>query len=119
MTVQTHDVRLIRFTAPASAKAGQTRPIVVGLFDGGYAELVRVDVFRVGAPNGDPFGSQVLVLEGRSGSRTAVLSFPYTFTKADASSKFVTFKAIVTLLDARDARPLDNQATARTRVTPR
>jgi hypothetical protein len=44
--------------------------------------------------------------------RTTAYTFNYTFTNADAAVGKVTFKAVATIVDARDAQPADNTAIA-------
>jgi hypothetical protein len=48
----------------------------------------------------------------RSGGRTTDFKFSYTFTSTDASLGKVTFKAVASLIGARDALPADNEAVA-------
>ena len=43
------------------------------------------------------------------GNRTTPVDFFYTFTQADAAVGKVSFKAIVDLMEARDALPADNE----------
>jgi hypothetical protein len=45
-------------------------------------------------------------------NRPTSLSFSYTFTRNDASIGKVTFKAIATIVDARDGFPADNEVVA-------
>jgi hypothetical protein len=40
------------------------------------------------------------------------VTFSYTFTKADAAMKKVTFRVVVSVLDNRDALPGDNEVIA-------
>ena len=48
----------------------------------------------------------------RPGNRTTMFDFSYTFTSADATLGEITFKAVATILNARDALPGDNEAIA-------
>jgi hypothetical protein len=48
----------------------------------------------------------------RSGGRTTAFGFTYTFTSDDAALGKVTFKAVASIVGARDAQPSDNTAIA-------
>lgn len=48
----------------------------------------------------------------RPSNRTISFKFSYTFTKDDATMGKVTFRAVATIMDARDALPADNEAIA-------
>lgn len=116
VSVSTHDVVIARFTVPTSANQGQTRPITVGIADRNYAESVQVELFR-STPQGyaliDTLTMQVPV---RSGNRTTNFTFNYSFTADDAALGKVTFRAVATILGARDALPADNEQLATTKV---
>jgi PKD domain len=112
MLVRTHDVAISRFLSPMSASVGQTRTIVVGITNHRYPEDVEVQLFR-SIPGGsqllDALTQHVAVLPG---NRTTTFAFSYTFTSDDAALGKVTFKAVATILHARDALPGDNEAVA-------
>jgi PKD domain-containing protein len=113
--VRTHDVAIAKLSVPQSASAGQTRSIVVGISNKRYPETVQVQLFK-----SDPSSYNGYALVGtlqqsvpvRSGGRTTDFSFSYTFTSADKSLGKVTFKAVATIVGARDALPADNEAVA-------
>jgi len=112
VSVKTHDVTIARFSVPQSAKAGQTRQLVVGLNSKRYAEQVRVELYR-SVPGGFVlFGILEQSVPVRPSNRTTDFSFSYTFTKDDATIGKVTFKAVATIVNARDALPADNEAIA-------
>ena len=48
----------------------------------------------------------------RAGNRTTAVGLSYTFTSADAVMGKVTFKSVVSIVNARDALPADNEAIA-------
>ena len=109
--VRTHDVAIAKFTVPQSASAGQTRQLVVGVNSKRYTEDVRVELYK-SLPGGgwQIIGTLQQTVPVRPANRTTDFSFTYTFTKADASIGKVTFRAIASLVSARDALPGDNEA---------
>jgi PKD domain len=108
--VRTHDVSIVKLTVPQSASAGQNRSIVVGLSNRRYPETVRIDLYR-STPNGfTQFASSTQSVPVRSGNKTSDFAFNYTFTQEDAALGKVTFKAIATIVTARDALTTDNEA---------
>jgi hypothetical protein len=110
--VKTHDVAITKFSAPQSASAGQTRQLVVGINSKIYAEKVRVEFYK-SVPGGYTLlGYQDQSVPVRSANRTTNFQWSYTFTKDDATIGKVTFKAVATILEARDALPADNESIA-------
>jgi PKD repeat protein len=110
--VRTHDVAITKFTAPAAARAGQTRQVTVGLNSKRYPESVQVQLFR-SVPGGYQLvGSLTQSVPVRAANRTTNFSFSYTFTSADAQIGKVTFRALAVLVGLRDALPADNEAIA-------
>jgi PKD repeat protein len=110
--VKTHDVAITKFLAPQAASAGQTRQITVGLNSRRYPETVQVQLFK-SVPNGlQLVGTLTQSVPVRSSNRTTDFAFSYTFTSDDASVGKVTFRAVATILGARDALPADNEAIA-------
>lgn len=108
--VRTHDVAITKMTAPQSANSGQTRAITVALNNKSYAETVVVELFK-SVPGGfQSIGSYSQYVPARTANRTVTFTFNYTFTGNDASIGKVTFKAVATVLNARDAFPADNEA---------
>jgi PKD domain len=110
--VRTHDVAVARLFSPTSASVGQTRTITVGITNHRYPEDVEVQLFR-SIPGGfqplDALTQHVPVLPG---NRTTTFEFSYTFTSDDATLGKITFKAVATILNARDALPGDNERIA-------
>ena len=103
---------IAKFTVPQSASAGQTRSILVGLKNRRYGETVRVDLYRSTASGFVLFASSTQSVPVRSGNKTSDFAFNYTFTADDATLGKVTFKAIATIVGARDALPTDNEAVS-------
>ena len=106
--VQTHDVAITKLAVPQSASAGQTRAISVGVADARYPETVQVQLFA----NDVPVGTLTQSVPVRSGGRTTAFGFTYTFTTNDSTLGRVTFKAVASIIGARDAQPSDNTVTA-------
>jgi hypothetical protein len=107
--VRTHDVSIAKMSVPQSASAGQNRSIVVGLSNRRYAETVRIDLFRSTATGFVQFASSTQSVPVRSGNKTSDFAFNYTFTEDDKAVGKVTFRAVATIVGARDALPADNE----------
>lgn len=110
VNVATHDVAIAKMTVPQSASVGQTRAIVIGLSNRRYAETVRIDLFRSTASGFVQFASSTQSVPVRGGNKTSDVAFSYTFTADDKALGKVTFKAVATIVGARDALPTDNEA---------
>jgi hypothetical protein len=111
--VRTHDVAITQITAPKAARVGRTKPITVDVNDSRYPETVQVAMFR--SVPGGPFEQVGQVTQGvpaRARRRTTSFSISYTFVPQDATLGKVTFQAVATILNARDAQPADNTAIA-------
>jgi hypothetical protein len=115
VSVRTHDVAVVGITPPKSARSGQTKPIAVSVIDRRYPETVEVRLYRVDG------GGQTLIgdtfLDLAVGGRATTVSFPYTFTAADAVAGQVTFLATIDILGHTDPLPADNSRQAVTAVT--
>ncbi len=110
--VRTHDVAITRFAVPVAASAGQTRHIVVGVSSNRYPETVAVQLFK-SVPGGFQLvGTLTQSVLVRPSKRTTDFDFSYTFTDDDARIGKVTFKAVASIVGARDALSADNEAIA-------
>lgn len=117
--VRTQDVSITKFSTPQSAKAGQTRPISVGVANKWNETYVRVTLYKSMPYGFEQIGMLDQFVFARSGNRTTEFSFNYTFTSDDASVGKATFKAVVWPLEGRDAWPADNEAiSSPTKVSP-
>ena len=118
VSVRTHDVGIVRFQVPSTAKSGQSKTITVGVGNRHYPENVTVQLF-VSRPNGEELvGTKTLDVAVLAGGQSADVPFSYTFGASDATAGKATFHAVVTLNSARDAVPTDNQAiSVATKVT--
>ncbi len=117
--VKTHDVAITGLTVPAKARAGRTKPIAVAVNNSRYAETVQVSIQR-SVPGGafEEVGQVTQRVPARAARRTTSFQVSYTFSEEDAAFGKVTFKAVATLVTARDANPSDNTVIApATRVT--
>lgn len=110
--VRTHDVAITRFSTPNAASSGQTRRIVVSVNSKRYDETVEVQLFR-SVPGGfQQFASLTQFVPMNPKNGTTPFSFSYIFTGDDAHVGKVTFRAVASVLGARDALPADNEAIA-------
>jgi hypothetical protein len=111
--VRTHDVTIAKLLVPQSARAGQTKTITIGLTNSRYPETVQVQLLKSVAGGGfQQVGQLTQSVPVRGGNRTTDFSINYTFSSDDASLGKVTFEAIATIQNARDALPSDNAVTA-------
>jgi PKD repeat protein len=111
--VRTHDVSIIKFTVPNAASPGQTRHAVVEIKNNtAYGETVRVDFYKSVAGGYQLIGSLQQSVPARPSNNTVSFDFSYTFTTDDAVLGKVTFRAVATIVNARDALPADNQIIA-------
>jgi PKD repeat protein len=110
--VKTHDVGIAKIAAPQSANVGQTKQIQVNVFDLRYPETVQVQLLK-SIPGGfELVGTLTQSLSPRGKNQTTPYTFNYTFTADDGTVGKVTFKAVATIIGARDALPADNEAIA-------
>lgn len=117
--VKTHDVAITKFTVPASHRVGKTAQIVVGINNRRYTDDVQVQLFK-STPSGFQWvGTLQQTVPVRPRNKTTDFLFSYTFTMDDLAMGKVTFKAVATIMNLRDALPADNEAIAPpTKVKP-
>ena len=116
VTVVTHDVALLRITAPGQVRVGEAAEVAVVVASRHQAEIVQVELLRSRSP-GDwlPEAIQTRSIPAHDDLEIA---YPLTFEEADAESGHVRFRARATIVGAADATPEDNELTAApTRVT--
>ena len=111
VVVKTHDVGIAKFAVPASATAGQQKPISVQVSNTRYLEKnVTVTLYRYGDFGWVEVGQQKLDVPAHP-TRKVTFPFAYTFTPEDAVRGKATFRAVVSLpYPTFDALPLDNEA---------
>jgi hypothetical protein len=108
--VKSHDVAITKLAAPQAASAGQTRQLSVGVNSKRYDETVEVRLYK-SVPSGyQLIGTLAQTVPVRSANRTTDFAFSYTLIGDDATIGKVTFKAVATIVGARDALPADNEA---------
>ena len=110
VVVRTHDVAITRLQAPSSGMTGKTSRISIDILSNRYAETVEVQLLK-----SVPGGFQLVATSRQTlptRNRVTSVLLSYTFTSADATIGKVTFKAVASLLGARDALPADNEAIA-------
>jgi PKD repeat protein len=115
--VQTHDVAITKLDVPWRGTVGRTGRISVGVANQRYPETVEVQLFRSipGPAEYELVGTLRQFVPVRAGRRaTTPFDFSYTFMADDAARGKVTFKAVATITNARDALPADNTALAAT-----
>src|SRR4029077_4775741 len=104
-----------KFSVPTVAGALQTKRVSVGVNNRRDAVTVQVQLFKSvpgGFDNFQLVGTVTLVVPGVQANRTTAFDFNYAFTNDDAQVGKVTFKAVATIVGARDALPADNTAIA-------
>lgn len=117
VTVRTHDVAVSHLAVPSSGRVGRTSLITAQVSDTRYPETVQVQLFKSDPSSPDAFllvGTLTQSIPARPRSRTTPFAFSYTFTSDDGVVGKVTFKAVATIIGARDALPSDNTAIATT-----
>jgi PKD repeat protein len=108
LAVRTRDVAIVRFATPSSGQTGKTSKITVDVRSTRYPETVQVQLFK-SVPGGyQPVATSIQTLPTRN--RVTSVALSYTFTPDDALIGKVTFRAVVTLVNGRDALPADNEA---------
>jgi PKD repeat protein len=109
--VRTHDVAIAKLSVPSTAHVGQTRTITVAIADKNYPESVQVQLLISGPGGWTVVGTSSQSVPIRSGGRTTDFTFNYTFTPTDGTLGKVSFRAVASIVDARDALPGDNDVT--------
>lgn len=113
VSVHTHDVGITTFSVPQTAKPDQSKTVTVGVANSRYPERVTVQLLKSVAGGGfQPVGQLTQSVPARGRNRTTDFPFSYTFTADDATAGSVTFQAVATLNDARDALTGDNTMIA-------
>ena len=110
--VRTHDVAIVGLGVPKVAHVGQTIAVNVDVANKRYPETVEVDLYK-SVPGGfEQVGSLFQPVPVRPRGGTTRFAFSYTITQADGTSGKVTFKAVATIVDHRDALFADNELSS-------
>ncbi|WP_439382899.1 PKD domain-containing protein [Amycolatopsis lexingtonensis] len=112
VTVTTHDVGIAKFTVPAAARAGESKPISVDVSNTRYTETATVVLSKHTGSYWREIATLTLTVPARP-TKTVRFPFAYTFTPDDAIDGKVTFRAELKLdYPLRDARLSDNEVIA-------
>jgi hypothetical protein len=112
VSVRTHDVAILSLVAPDKGHVNKTSLINVGVGNTSYPETVQVDLYKT-TPSGDVWiTSGIQTVPVMKLKKTVTFSFNYTFTNDDLAVGKVSFRAIATIQNARDAVSGDNTATS-------
>jgi hypothetical protein len=115
--VRTHDVAVTKLDVPSRGRVGRTSLVAAQVSDTRYPETVQVQLFKSDPSSPDAFllvGTLTQSIPVRPRAQTTRFVFSYTFTSDDGVVGKVTFKAVATIIGARDALPSDNTAIATT-----
>jgi PKD domain-containing protein len=114
LRVESHDVRVSAFTAPAKARVDTTKQFTVTVTNTRYDERVTVTLRK----RTDGWGPDVGTLT-QTVPRGATVTFPFAYTFGPDDVGTVTFDAVAGFAwPAEDDNPDDNTATATTTVRP-
>lgn len=115
--VRTRDIAITKFSIPQTARSNTTKTISVDVSNKHYSDYVQVVLYK-GLPGGGEqlIGVLTIYVPARA-TRPTTFKFSYTFTPADAAIGKVTFRAVATLVNGREALPADNTAIGTTLVT--
>jgi hypothetical protein len=105
--VRTHDVAIVRIGVPKSGHVGQTITITAHVRNTRYPGRVEVALFKTVLGGFEQVGSLTQSVPVRN--RTSPFPFTYTISEADRAIGKVSFKAVATILDHRDALAADNE----------
>jgi PKD domain len=114
--VRTRDIAINKLSLPQTARVNQTKAINVDITNKRYSDDVQIRLFK-GLPSGEQLIGTLTIFVPARATRPTTFKFSYTFTSQDAQIGKVTFRAEATLMQGRDALPLDNTAIGTTLVT--
>jgi hypothetical protein len=118
VVVNTHNVEVTKLVVPATALAGESKPINLAVKSHHGAERTLIQLYRVN-PNGtwSSISERWVDLPAQPAMSTFV-QFHHTFTQEDLARGSTNFLAIAQLQSGlTDARPDNNRKTAQTTVT--
>jgi PKD repeat protein len=109
--VRTHDIAIVKFTVPSTARSGQTKELTVGVRNALYPESVQFQLLKSTPVTGfQNVGMVTQLVPVRSSNKTVPVTFSYTFSPEDAAVGKVTFMVVATLVGGNDVFPADNTA---------
>ncbi|MFC4852968.1 PKD domain-containing protein [Actinophytocola glycyrrhizae] len=114
LRVESHDVGISAFTAPAKARVDTTKQITVAVTNTRYDERVTVTLRKRTDGSGPAVGTLTQTVP-----KGATVTFPFAYTFGPDDVGTVTFDAVAGFTwPAEDDNPDDNTATATTTVRP-
>ncbi|MEV6876953.1 hypothetical protein [Amycolatopsis sp. NPDC051128] len=118
LKVDTHDVSLSDFVVPATARAGETKPIKVSVANTRHDETVTVTLYRLGEQGYYQEIGRLKQWVPAAAGRKVVFPFAFTYTAADVAAGKTSFKAVANIEDfyPGDSRSEDNELLASTAV---
>jgi len=114
--VITKDVAISKLGIPQTAQANQTKTINVDILNKRYSDYIQVTLYKGTPGGGDVQIGTLTIYVPAKAKQATTFKFSYTFTCSDASIGKVTFKAIASIVNSRDALPADNTAINTTLV---
>lgn len=119
VSVRTHDVSITKFSTVKAAVSGLTRKITADISNKRYPETVRVDLYKSTSAGEIQVASLIQTIPVTTGKNTTGFTFSYTFTSVDAAAGSVVFRAVASIVGARDALPSDNEKIASPTKVPK
>ena len=117
VTVETHDIVLVRITSPWRARAGEEAQVAVVVGSRHRSEIAQIELFRQrGVRAWESAGTQTRQIPP---GRSVEVPFTVSFGDEDADVGHVTFGARATLVGAHDATPHDNAVTSSPTIVAR
>ncbi|MFS8099515.1 PKD domain-containing protein [Lentzea alba] len=118
VVVDTHNVEVTKLVVPATAQAGETKPVNLAVKSHHGAERTLIQLYEVN-PNGtwSAIGERWVDLPAQPAMSTFI-QFHYTFTQEDVAQGTTKFLAIAQLQNGlTDARPDNNRKSAQTTIS--
>lgn len=120
VAVRTHDVTVVRISAPRSTRVGRTISIDVFVSNNRIPDTVTVDLAHSAVGGFQRFGSLQQLVQVKPHNGTTRFGFTYTITPEDAALGKVSFAASAEIVTGRDALIADNSLISAppTTITP-
>ncbi|MBM0236581.1 hypothetical protein JNW88_04350 [Micromonospora sp. ATA32] len=107
--MRTHDVAIVRMTAPKAARVGQPIGVDVDVRNTRYEETVRVELYPSTPSGYIAVGSSTQPVPVKESGKATRFSFTYTVTSDDLAVGKLTFRALADPSPSRDALTADNE----------
>jgi PKD repeat protein len=111
ISVENHDVAIVKVGVPNSARAFQTKAINVGVSSKYRNETVQVTLYKSVVGSYDNFvgvGVSQQLVRAEGANKSTQFTFNYTFTPDDVRAGTITFKAVALIPDKRDMQEANN-----------